>query len=196
MKKIVWLLVMFLLVGCAAPVTPVAVVSGTNVAPNAEGTMVPIPDKACVRPESDNSYHWSSNACVYVDTSVWTVKVRINDEMVNKVDNKSEGSAFAYGGYALASYRSWTEGKGQLPVIIISIEPDFPELYAGLPIVLKTSDSKAMALPNGAVTEFICNQDVEVLSPVIDWQVLTDDRLTYELDDCRMTYPGYESPEE
>jgi hypothetical protein len=183
---VVFVCVSILLSACEMA-TPV---SG-NVAPNAKGTPVPIPDVAYVSPESDNSYHWASNSRVPVSTKIWTVKVRVNDEMTSRVEDKSTGSMTAYNGYAFASYRSWQEGKGVLPVIILSITPEFPKIWTGQTILLKTSDTKAMGLPNGAIAEFKCNQDVEVISPVIDYQTLTEERLTYELDDCRMTSPSY-----
>ena len=48
-----------------------------------------------------------------------------------------------------------------------------------------------MGLPTGATTTFICNLDTEVLSPVENNQILTEDRITYESDDCRMASPIY-----
>ena len=85
----------------------------------------------------------------------------------------------------------WQDGKGLLPVRILSITPSYAIVPAGTNIILKTSDLKAMALPTGATTTFICNLDTEVLSPVENNQILTEDRITYESDDCRMASPIY-----
>lgn len=199
MKKFILLstIVVILLTGCGGQLaTPIPVSSGDTYTANVEGTPIvrQVAEKVCVRPESDNSYQWNSNACVEISTSVYVVKVRVNDEITSVVKNFSQGSATAINGIAVASYRSWQEGKGILPVIVLSINPEFPGVYSGVNIGLKTSDTKAMNLPNGAETVFICNQDVETLSPNQNGQALTEDRQTYELDDCRMKTPAYTIP--
>lgn len=147
-----------------------------------------------VSPESDNKYSWSLNSYVDVSTTVYTVIVRVNDDIVNHTEVNGSGSAFMYGGYGSASMRIWQEGKGLLPVVVDSISPAVDYIPVGSMIILKTSDLKAMGLPNGATATFICNMDTEVLSPVQHSQVLTTDRLTKELDDCRMTTPVYIAP--
>ena len=155
-------------------------------------TDVSVTPVTCVYPESDNDKGWSSKSCVDINTQVYSITVKVMDEMVNHTETNASGSAFAYGGgYASASWRMWQDGKGILPVVIMEISPEFHGILAGDYILLKTSDLKAMALPNGSTTKFICNQDVEVLSPVENLQVLTSDRLTYELDNCRMTSPKF-----
>lgn len=148
-----------------------------------------------VHPESDNSYGWSLGSRVRINIDVFYLKVRVNDEMTSHSELQASGSGTGYMsggfGYGVMSYRMWQEGKGILPVTVLSISPEFHGISAGETILLKTSDLKAMALPNGSVTEFICNEDVEILSPVANSQILTTDRLTYELDNCRMTLPTY-----
>ncbi len=148
----------------------------------------------CVAPESDSDYRWAMGACVNVSTTVYKVTVRVADDMESHTEIGASGSAFMYGGYGSASYRMWQEGKGLLPVEILDLDPSLESIPVGSLIVLKTSDLKAMAIPNDASAVFICNLDTEVLSPVQNVQVLTTDRLTYELDDCRMLTPVYSLP--
>ena len=183
MKKLFSVLVIFiamlLFVACTTVETPVAP-SDPSVA-----------DSLCVKPESDNDYTWSSFSCVNVSTIVYKVTIEVDDEIINHTEVGASGSAFVFNGFGSASYRMWQEGKGLLPVKIVSIEPAIEDIPVGTNIVLKTSDLKAMSLPTGATTVFICNLDTEVLSPVRDNQVLTTDRQTYELDNCRMLSPVF-----
>lgn len=146
----------------------------------------------CSPPESDNKNVWALGSCVTVSTTVYTVRVRISDDINNHTTISGSGSSFGTSNYSGSSFRLWQDGKGILPVFVVAISPEFHNLQqeSGY-ILLKTSDLKAMALPISATATFICNEDVEVLSPNQNSQVLTTDRLTYELDDCRMTTPAF-----
>lgn len=158
-----------------------------------ETSQTPIPpDTVLVDPESDNGNEWGIwSSDVPVSTLVYRVTVRVNDSIVNHTETSAEGGAFIFGGYGSANYRMWQEGKGLLPVELISLEPSLTYIPTGSRIILKTTDLKAMALPDGAITTFICNLDTEVLSPVDINQELTEDRYTHELDDCRMVTPVF-----
>lgn len=175
------LVVVMVLVGCAPPV------EATPVAPSDES----VSDTGMVYPESDNDYRWASDSRVEVETAVYVIKVMVKEELTNHTEVSGSGSAFAYGGFASASMRIWQDGKGLLPVEVLSLDPVVEFIETGMTLVLKTSDLKAMGLPNGAVTTFICNMDTEVLSPVEYNQTLTTAHLTKELDNCRMLYPTY-----
>lgn len=180
---IVLVALLLTLSACVAESTPVPAF-----APN----VTPI---VCSPPESDNANEWATGACVEISTQVYTVVVVVYDDIASHTEVNAEGSSSggAYGGYGSysSSFRMWQDGKGILPVQLISVSPDFHELAPGDLFLLKTSDLKAMSIPVGATARFICNEDVEVLSPNQDRQVLTSDRLTYELDDCRMETPRF-----
>lgn len=178
----VLVLVLLTLAACMPATTPV---------PPSDPSVV---DEECVKPESDNSYYWSQQSCVYVSTTVYTVVVEVDDQIVNNTELNATGSAFVYAGYGSASYRMWQEGKGLLPVRVLSVIPALDWAGEGVSVILKTSDLKAMALPTGARVEFVCNLDTEVLSPVQNNQILTTDRQVYELDDCRMTTSSFSPP--
>lgn len=174
------LLAAFVLAGCyGGPETPV---------PPSDSSVI---RSGCVRPESDNQYTWNSNSCVEVSTTVYRVRVKVDDEIVSHSETNADGSMMVIGGLGAGSYRMWQEGKGLLPVRLLSIDPEADRISVGSNLILKTSDLKAMGLPTGSTAEFICNMDTEVLSPVQHNQVLTTNRLTYELDDCRMTLPTF-----
>lgn len=134
-------------------------------------------------PESDNTHSWAVGSRVDVDTTVYKVRVRSLGDMVSRVETNARGSSYNGTG----SFSMWQDGKGHLPVEVLSLKPAVAGTAAGDTIILKTSDSKPMALPTGAEFEVICNLDTEVLSPVMSGQVLTTEHLTYELDNCRMT---------
>lgn len=184
-KVIIFLFVLVLLLAACAPVD-----SRTPVAPS-DARVTP---EECVRPESDNEYDWSYTSCVNVSTQVYTLKVEVNDEIFNFTRQEASGSAILINGIGVANYRQVQNGKGILPVILMEVDPHTDIIELGAPIILKTVDLKAVSLPNGARTSFICNLDTEVLSPVKDNQVLTEDRLTYEFDDCRMVSPEFDMP--
>lgn len=143
-------------------------------------------DVVCTMAESDNGLSFE-RTCLETSTSVYTLAVEVLDLIVSHQTTSAE--AIAVNGFA--SYRQWQDGKGLLPVKVISISPEFPGLKPGDLVILKTVDLKAMALPGGVYTSFRCNQDLEVVSPNYNGQTLTKDRITYELDDCRMFSPEY-----
>jgi hypothetical protein len=183
---------------CAILITMFLMASLSACAPTQEPvapTDPTVKDSLCVAPETDNSNSWALGACVQVDTQVYKVTVTVNDEIVSNTQINASGSSYNFNGYGSGHFRMWQEGKGMLPVVVKSVSPAVPGMELNnATIILKTSDLKAMALPSGATTVFVCNLDTEVLSPVQNAQVLTTDRLTYELDDCRMVSPTYEVP--
>ncbi len=158
-------------------VTPVApdnpVVAGTQV--------------AAVRPESDNNYQWDYRSVVAVDTQVYTIMIEVYGNTTNYSETNGSISGIGFSGYSSMSGRIWQDGKGILPIILKSVSPSIAGLEAGRLMIIKTTDLKAMALEPGYITEFKCNLDNEVISPVTNGQILTTDRQTYEFDDCRMT---------
>ena len=169
----------FLLSACGPAATPVPPSD-----PSVEKTK-------CVYPESDNKYSWAYNACVTVSTITYKIIVTVADQIVSNTQLHGSGSGTTVNGVGSVSYRMWQDGKGLLPAEVVSLDPAIDGISAGTHIILKTTDLKAMALPAGATATFICNLDNEVLSPVQSGQVLTSDKQTYELDDCRMTSPAY-----
>jgi len=145
----------------------------------------------CTSPESDNGHSWSANARVCYDTQVYKLRVKVLGDLASNQTTNGSISGSSYNGFGSVSGRIWTEGKGVLPVQILSINPEAPWINADLPYVLKTTDLGVMGVPAGAEIYVICNHDVEVLSPVFGGQTLSTDRLTDELDDCRMATKNY-----
>lgn len=143
-------------------------------------------------PESDNGKSWAFGSRVEYDTQTYKLYVEILGELSSNQTTNGSISGFSTSGYGSVSGRIWTEGKGILPVKVLTMSPTVEWIDILLPVLLKTSDLKVMGVPVGAMIDLICNHDVEVLSPVFTGQTLTTDRLTDELDNCRMLYPQYQ----
>lgn len=179
MKKLILLvLVLFgiLAAACGPIETPV---DPSQVAPEESTTMQV--------PESDNGKSWSLTSMISFDTQVYTLRVKAHEEVSST--QSINGQSFGYNGYSYG--RVWTDGKGVIAVDILEMSPSASWVDTSLPYILKTSDIGVMAIPVGAEFEIICNHDVEVLSPVFNYQTLTTDRLTDELDSCRLITKNY-----
>jgi uncharacterized protein YceK len=177
----VLLLVAVLLSACGSPVQAV------------DPSQIPADEKYyCVRPESDNGNSWHPNAVVCYDTQVYTVVATVLGDLSSNQTVSGEFTSHGYGnGYSSGYGRMWTDGKGVLPVQINSINPPADWLRTDLPYIVKTTDLGVMGVPAGAQITLICNHDVEVLSPVFPNQTLSTDRLTDELDNCRLDTKNY-----
>ncbi len=187
MKKLIWLfLVIFslaLLSGRCAP-SPKDQAVDPSQAPVTENYY-------CKHPDSDNGNSFGSNASVCYDTRVYKLTVKVLGELASNQTTNGSISGFSTGSYGSVSGRIWTEGKGVLPVQILEMSPETNWLDISKPNLVKTTDLKAMGLPVGAITQIICMRDVEVLSAVFPGQTLTTDRLTNELDNCRLVSPTF-----
>jgi hypothetical protein len=144
-----------------------------------------------VSPETDNEHGWSVGSKVRVSTETYTLEVKMIDSMASHSETEASGSVYGWGSGGYGSYRMEQNGKGIMPVEVKSVSPDFHNVEVGDLIIIKVTDLKAMAIPTGAVFTVVCNEDVEVVSPNVSGQVLTTDRLTYELDDCRLKSPEF-----
>jgi hypothetical protein len=142
-------------------------------------------------PGSDNSFTYAYDVGIEVSTETFTVVATIFDDMVNHTEINASGGGYMVNGTGAPYLRVWQDGKGLLPVVILSIDPEYKYLISGTFAVLKTSDLKVMGAPTGATIRLICLDDVEVLSPSYSGQVLTTDKVTHELDNCRMVTPEF-----
>lgn len=125
--------------------------------------------------------------CLYLDTRTFIVKGVLVGPQYSHQTYQGEGDIYGNSSMTYGSMSFWTEGKGILPIKIISITPDdFPGVHAGDVVIIKTEDLKAMGIIPGWIATFACNQDVEIVKPVYRGQPVTPDRVSYELDDCRL----------
>lgn len=195
MKKLI-LLVLFvgmILSACAPAVS--------SAAPPPPAQQAPVTEKYyCTSPESDNGNHWATGTQVCYDTQVYTLRVEILGNLSSNQTVQSESSGMAIDGYASYSSRTWTEGKGILPVKILDMRPAADTTWGqwidiSLPYILKTVDLGAMGIPAGTTVTFICNHDIEALSPVFSGQTFTMERVTHELDDCRLQNKNFSIPQ-
>lgn len=176
-KMLVFALLAAAVMAACAPVTPVAPEAANNQA------------ETCVPVGSDNGIAWPPGSCVTIDTRLYVLDVQIAGNMANNQTVNGSVSGMTVGGYGGVSGSIWTEGKGVVLVKLMSINPDFPGIKVGDYIIIKTTDLKAMALPVGSRATMFCNKDPEATSPLYVGQTFTTDRVTLELDDCRMQSP-------
>lgn len=187
MKKFVVLLVILiaLVFSACAPTTSQEI-------PTAPPNESPVMEKYyCTTPGSDNGMSWKPNSQVCYDTQVYQLSVQILGDISSNQQTRGSMSGYSMNGYGSVSGRIWTEGKGIIPVKIVSMNPPADESWGkwldiSLPYILKTVDLGFLGVPAGSIVETICQHDVEVLSPSFSGQTFTMDRVTHELDNCRL----------
>lgn len=140
----------------------------------------------CVRPESDNGISWDYDSRVCYDTQAYTLDVEVLGDLSSNQTVSGNISGSSVNGIGSVSGRMWTDGKGVLPVMIVNIHPTASWVDIALPYILKTTDLKTMGLPVGSRVKMVCSHDVEASSPSFTGQTLTQDRITDELDNCRL----------
>lgn len=144
-------------------------------------------------PQSDSS-HLYSGGKVPVDDRVYTISgVVIAD--VESLTRQTQPAGGAIYGSAGVTYGSFFgpqfDGKGFVRLLVKS--SDSPLAPEGSVVILKTSDTKAVALvPSDEVT-FKCRADYEAVASVRDYTPFTEEIAgavaTWELDYCRMINP-------
>ncbi len=143
----------------------------------------------------EDGVQWSRGSCAPVQKEPFLVRAVMMDDVIFHTTTTTEGEYSSWLLESSGTYRQWEDGEGILPVKVLGIEPSFPGIGDGSLILLKTIDLKAMGLEVGAVMEFLCRQDAEVLPPVYSGQKLTPEYIIYELDSCRMVAPGFSNGE-
>jgi hypothetical protein len=146
---------------------------------------------------SDSPQTYSANARIPVDDNVYT----INGRVVGDIASLSQQVAPAQGdvtgvqargyGYLGGSYfGAEFGGKGFVRLLVRSAEPATPYAPPNQIIVLKTSDTKAVALLPGDIVTFKCRAQYEAVAAVRENEAFNEDKLeTWELDYCRMVTP-------
>lgn len=144
--------------------------------------------------ESDNGLHWQTTEEIkkeLTDTKIYVLTVKIGQPVQSK-DYQSapaEAGYFRYDTYASGSYRGpEIVGKGLTYGEILDSN-DQTVVENGTFIMLKLTDLKASALPDGAIVTVSCTRDYEVVSPVMERQDWNEDAITWEMDECRLTNP-------
>lgn len=183
MKKLI-LLVILLLVACSPEISASAPPPPPEVAPENENFY-------CTIPESDNGLAWANGSRVCYDTQVYELTVNVLGDLASNQTTSGEISGGSYGSYGSVSGRIWTDGKGVLPVMIVSMNIAATWIDLTQPYLLKTTDLKVMGVPAGSRITVICQHDVEALSPSFTGQTFTRNRVTDELDNCRMKTGNY-----
>lgn len=172
MKTKFWLLIVLVLLlsACSAPV-PADLTKSDNTAAKSDG----------------NNYY---------DPNLYTLTVQIGGEIKEHTEVHAQGSSYNYNGIGGGSFSVWQDGKGMVPVKIISMEPVSPVVSVGDTIILKTEDLKFAALQPGWTTQVKCRMDYEPLTKLNVPYEVVDAELTqtWELDLCRMVTPKFTEP--
>ena len=142
----------------------------------------------CTSPESDNGLFWAAGSRVCYDTQVYDLTVTVLGDLES---NQTTNGSFSGYGNGYSSGRIWTEGKGVVPVQINNMNISASWIDLTKPYLLKTTDLKVMGVPAGSTITVICQHDVEALSPSFPGQTFTANRVTDELDNCRMKTGNY-----
>lgn len=194
MKKLIWVqalmaVLCFVFAACAPEIA--------ENAPPPPAAAVPANEKyLCVQPDTDNGISFATGSRVCYDTKVYTLKVQLLGDIASNQTTNATISGSSYGGYGGVSGRMWTDGKGVIRVMILNMSPEQDTSWGtwidlSLPYILKTTDLGFLGVPDGAVVDAICQHDVEVLSPSFSGQTFTADRITHELDNCRLLTKNY-----
>jgi hypothetical protein len=130
----------------------------------------------------------------YADPNVYTLQVLVGGESQGHTELRGQGSAFSYGGIGSGSFALWQEGKGLLPVKILSMEPQSTIVHVGDLVIIKTEDLKLARVEPGWVVEIKCRMDYEPLANLNVTNEVTsaETTQTWELDVCRMVTPRFE----
>jgi len=144
--------------------------------------------------ESDNGLKWQTTNEIkqeLTDPNIYVLTVKIGQEVQSREYQVSPaiGSYFRYDTYGSGSYRGpEITGKGLTYGEVLN-SSDQGVVETGAYVMLKMTDLKASALPDGAIVTVSCVRDFEVVSPVMDKQDWNPDAVTWELDECRLTSP-------
>jgi hypothetical protein len=146
-------------------------------------------------PESDSGQGFALGATVKVDDGVYIIK----GEVVTDVDSLTRQtqaasgymSGSAFGGFGMMSgvyYGAEFGGKGFIRLKVMESESYLAPI--GKTVILKSTDTKGIALLPGDIVTFKCRHQYEAIAAVRDSETFDVDKLeTWEIDYCRMVSP-------
>ena len=153
-------------------------------------------------PDDDSRWTWDEGSVdIPCDENIYTITGTITsaESMVRQIAPASGSGSCSYyggigGGYGGCS--SWSRGEiidGKGYVLLTVESSDSPYAPAGATVILKTSDTKAVFIPEGYRSTFKCRHEYEAVAALVDMEKFDDWTLdevrTDELDFCRMVNP-------
>jgi|WetSurMetagenome_2_1015567.scaffolds.fasta_scaffold01390_21 hypothetical protein len=173
---------MALLVGCTTAAQPQGkdIVTGKTVVTNL--------------PESDSGVRFVGGSGLPTDQRVYHITGTVvgdAESLVRQV-SPARGSISGYGSYVGGSFSGEVlKGKTMVRLQLESIAPnDTDWVTAGQILIIKASDTKAVALYPGDKVTFYCRRQAEAVAAINrgEWYD-ADNMTTWELDYCRLASP-------
>lgn len=148
---------------------------------------------AAPAPDSDSEQEYASGSKIPVNDNVYLIQGEVIAE-VNEVTRQVEpaqGEVYGNNGYISGSFSGPIQaGKSFVRIRVRKVSPDTILAPLGDVVIVKTTDTKAVALLNGDVVTFKCRAQFESIAAVRENEKFDADKLgTWELDYCRLASP-------
>lgn len=151
------------------------------------------PSNEAPRPISESDQSYNTNERIPVDDTIYMISGEVFSDVESLIRQTEEasGSTFGYNGVISGYYTGpQFEGKGFIRVLVSNTEPESELAPIGAVVILKTTDTKAVALLGGDQVTFKCRAQYEPLAAVRDGETFNAETLeTWELDYCRLVSP-------
>lgn len=197
MRKLLFLCTGVLLIAFAAMFISETHTASLSVA--ADGNTLECNGGKTKGPDNDSIWDWDEGSTdIPCDPNFYTITgiVATVDSMVRQIaPATSSGSCAIVGGFGGCSSHSRGEiidGKGMILLTVVdSNHPTYAPV--GSTIVIKTTDTKAVFVPEGYQATFVCRLEYEAVAALVTSERFTtgilDSAGTYEFDYCRMKTP-------
>jgi hypothetical protein len=145
--------------------------------------------------DSSQSFTMSENSRIPVDDNVYTITGQVITD-VNSLTRQTEAASGYVSGFATGEmgfmsgtyYGPEFGGKGFIRLLVM--ESDSFLAPRGEIVILKSTDTKGIALLPGDVVSFKCRHQYENIAAVRSYETFNADKLeTWEIDYCRMITP-------
>ena len=141
---------------------------------------------------SDSEHVYGGSPKEPTDTRIYNISgtVSVPVQSLTRQTEAGGGSISGYGGYVSGSFWGPIEkGKGFVRILVTA--SDAPLAPAGQNVLVKTTDTKLVAVLPGDRIRLKCRQQFEAIAAVQDSENYPGDRIagTWELDFCRMLDP-------
>lgn len=146
-------------------------------------------------PDSDSGQSFSAGDSIPVDDNIYYIKGQVISDVnsLTRQTNAASGEMFGYAGtgFGVMSgtyYGAEFGGKGFIRILVMKSDSFLAP--RGEIVILKSTDTKGIALLPGDVVEFKCRHQYEAIAAVRHRETFDVDKLeTWEIDYCRFISP-------
>ena len=140
-------------------------------------------------PVSDSAQQYSGGQ-IPVDDNVYLIVGEVVGDIGSLTQTSAQSTYKQYDTYATGSYWMTQSGKGFVRVKVSSCSPPADEARPEDVVILKTTDSKVIALLPGDRVTLKCRRQYEALAAVRERETFSASKMqTWEIDYCRMVTP-------